>query len=76
MTDQEFLEKSRELTDSIRKGYRLCAEIQSELNEDVRKGRISYEEWTKKTDEIRMRMSFFEEQMDHFDNDLKRMKKH
>ena len=76
MTDQEFLEKSRELTGSIRKGYRLCTEIQSELNEDVRKGRISYEEWTKKTDEIRMRMSFFEEQLDHFDKSLKRMKKH
>ena len=76
MTEQEFLEKSRELTDSIRKGYRLCTEIQSRLDYDVRKGRISYEEWTKKTDKIKMRMAFFEEQLDHFDKGLKRMKKY
>lgn len=76
MTEQEFLEKSRELTDSIRKGYRLCTQIQSGLNEDVRKGRISYEEWTTKTDEIKIRMAFFEEQLDHFDKGLRRMKKH
>ena len=61
MIEPEFLEKSKELTEFIRKGYRLCTEIKSDLNDDLCKGRISYGEWTKKTDENKVRMALFEE---------------
>ena len=76
MTEQEFLDTSKVFTDTIRKGYDLCTEIQRELNDDFRKGRISYEEWTQKTEEITQGMTFFEDQLERFDQGLKKMKKY
>lgn len=76
MTEQEFLDTSKVFTDTIRKGYDLCSEIQRELNDDLRNGRISYEEWMEKTEENKKKMAFFKEQLDHFIEGLRRMKKY
>lgn len=73
--EQDFLRMSRELISIYRKGMDLCLEIQSELNDEYRSGRISYEEWKEKTDENERKRSFFKEQFDEFWEKAGRLKK-
>ena len=75
MEGQEFLRISREMLDIFNKGTDLCLEIQTELNDDYRSGRISYEEWKEKTDENEKKKSFFREQFDEFWEKAERLKK-
>lgn len=75
MAGQEFLRLCREVMETYRKGHGLCLEIQSGLNDDYRNGRISYEEWERRTDENESRKATLRAQFDLFSDRLDRMKK-
>lgn len=76
MSETGFLETSSKLMATIRKGLKLCREMQSELNEDFRAKRITHAEWEAETKEISKKMAFFSQQLDIFSERLEQMKKH
>lgn len=76
MTEQEFLSKCRELIDIAAKGLKFCSDTQAELNDDFSNGRLTHEEWKRKTEENSKNSAFFREQLDLFGERFERVKKH
>ena len=76
MTEQEFLDTSKELMAKVQEGYDLCLRIQDGLNDDYRNNRITYEEWQESSKETKNKMAFFREQFDMFSTRFERLKKH
>lgn len=76
MTELEFFRTCREAIAKASKGIRLCSEIRSELNEDYRNGRISFEEWKVRTDENESRFNLFSDQLDMVSDNIEWGRKH
>ena len=75
MTEQEFLNISREMLDIFKRSTVLFQEVQSDLNDRYRKGEISYEEWDMGTKENERKEAFFRDQFKSFWEKVDGMKK-
>lgn len=76
MTEKEFLTKCRKMIETARKGHGMCCEMQDGLNAELRDGRITHEEWSRRTEENEKRRAFFMEKLEWLGKGLDQLKKH